>query len=381
MAIEALAFETVRTLDGFRALQPEWDDLWRRAKGEYFQSFAFCVSALLTDDIVARRKLHCITGRCDGRLVTIWPLVTFRNLCWKYATPLGPENRAPSDILAAPDHDRDELVGATWRAALRSTGADVFQLWRIRSTSSLHRYATRGNIARRLQEEPTPYAMLHKEQDWEAFCRSRPGRSRTRPLYLKKRLASHGAISVDMVEANDQRLQLLIDWFVLHKREWARHNDLNSQWVFSESSRAFWNALLSQGSPEAGEFHLFVLTLDGEPCAMNIIAVNAACAYLLANTYNLGNARLSPGTVLIDDCVKWAYDHGLDFDFGPGAQSYKFSWTGGLSYTTASFLALPTLWGRSGHAAKQGVKRLRLIAGRVAGKHSPAVCEGDALEK
>jgi CelD/BcsL family acetyltransferase involved in cellulose biosynthesis len=379
MSTEALAFETVRTVDGFRALQPEWDDLWRRAKGEYFQSFAFCNSALETDDIVARRKLHCVTGRRDGRLVAIWPLVTFRNVCWKYATPLGPENRAPSDILAAPDDDRDELVRATWRAALKSTGADVFQLWRIRSTSLLHRYATRENIARRLQEEPTPYAMLRKEQDWEAFCRSRPGRSRTRPLYLKKRLASHGAISVEVVEANDKRLQPLIDWFVLHKREWACHNGLNSQWVFSESSRAFWNALLSQGSPDAAEFRLFVLTLDGEPCAINIIAVNAACAYLLANTYDRGNARLSPGTVLIDDCVKWAYDHGLDFDFGPGDQSYKFSWTGGLSYTTASFLVLPTLWGRSGHAAKQGVNRLRGIAGRVAGKRSLEIRE-DAPE-
>jgi CelD/BcsL family acetyltransferase involved in cellulose biosynthesis len=371
--MDAIAFEIIRDIDSFRALQSEWDDLLHRAKGEYFQSFAFCHSSLEAEGNGARRKLHCVAGRREGRLVALWPLVTFWNTCWKTATPLGPQNRPPSDILVGPEHDVEEIVKFIWRAALKSTRADVIQLWRIRSTSLLCRYAMHENVTRRAHEEPTPYAILRGQQDWEAFCRSRQGRAKNRPRYLKRRLSTHGEVGIDIVDANDKRRPSLVDWFVLHKREWAHHNDLDSKWVFSESSRKFWNALLSNGSSsEAGGFRLFVLTLNGVPLAVNVMAVGAACVYLLTTTYDLKHARLSPGTVLVDDCVKWAFDNGLDFDFGPGDQHYKSSWSGGFSYMTTSFLVLPTWWGRAGFDAKQVAKKLlHVIAARVADKPSP----------
>jgi CelD/BcsL family acetyltransferase involved in cellulose biosynthesis len=372
MVKDALAFEIIRDIDSFLALQSEWDDLWHRARGEYYQTFAFCYSSLKAEGIGAGRKLHCVVGRRDGRLVALWPLVTFWNICWKTATPLGPQNRPPSDILAAPEHDREQIVKFIWRAALRSTRADVIELWRIRSTSLLFRYAKLQNLTRRAHEEPTPYAVLQGQQDWEAFCRSRQGRAKSQPLHLKRRLGTHGEVSIDIVDADDKRCPALVDWFVLHKREWARHNGLDSKWVFSESSREFWNALLLNGSShDAGGFRLFVLKLNGVPLAVNVIAVSAACAYLLTTTYDLEHARLSPGTVLVDHCVKWAFDNGLDFDFGPGDQHYKSSWSGGFSYMTTSFLVLPTRWGRAGFAAKHVAKRLRyVIAARIGGKPS-----------
>ncbi|QIN62829.1 Acetyltransferase (GNAT) domain protein [Caballeronia sp. SBC1] len=381
MAMNPIAFEVVRDIDGFRALRPEWDDLWRRAEGEYFQTFAFCYSSFQAEDADTRRKLHCVVGRRDGRLVALWPLVTFWNTCWKSATPLGPQNRAPSDILVAPEHDVEEIVKSTWRAALKFSGADVIQLWRIRSTSLLYRYAVHENMVRRASEEPTPFAVLQGQQDWEAFCRSRPGRGKSQPSYLRRRLSARGEVSFDIVDANDKRRLSLVDWFVVHKREWAHHKELNSRWVFSESSRRFWNALLSNGSDEAGGFRLCVLTLNDEPLAVSIMATGAGRVYLLAITYDLKHARLSPGTVLVDDCVKWAFDNGLDFDFGPGDQQYKSSWSSGFSYMTTSFLVLPTRWGRAGFAAKQAAKRLPFIAARIAGKRPPEQFPAETTSK
>ncbi|MFM0339741.1 GNAT family N-acetyltransferase [Paraburkholderia fungorum] len=360
MAIDAIAFEVIHDIESFRALQPEWDDLWHRANGEYFQSFAYCDSSLEAEKGTGvRHQLHVVVGRRQGRLVVLWPWQTFWRSCWKYATPLTPANRSPSDILVAPEHDVDEIVESAWRAAKKATRADVFELWRVRSDSPLLRCMTREAWIRRASEEPTPYAVMRDQQDWEAFCRSRPGRKSTRPQFIDRRLRKHGSVKIEIVDAADSRLPALIDWFVLHKREWAQHKDIESQWTFSEVSRKFWNNLLANVSYETQAFRVFVLTLDDVTVAVNIVAVRATCAYLVAHTYDLAHSKVAPSTVLIDDCVKWAFDNRLDFDFGPGDQQYKSFWTAGGTYTTSSFLAISTWWGRAGYEAKMAIKRLR----------------------
>ena len=371
--MHTVTFEVVRDIDSFCAMQSEWDELWSRAGGEYFQSYAYCHSSLIAE-AANRRQLHCIIARNDGRLVALWPLVTSWRKCWKYASPLTPPNRSPSDILIAPDCDVHQVVMGAWGAARKSTRADVFEFWRINAGSPLQRYLTHNAVTRRATEERTHYSALRDLRDWEAYCRSRPGRSRTRPNYLKRRLAAHGEFNVEMLESNDPRIPSLVEWSALRKREWAQHNGINSQWVFSESSSTFWSSLLTNAAYQPGVFRLFLLTYQGKPLAANVIAVGATRAYLLMNTYDLKHehANLSPGTVLVDDCVKWAFDQGLDFDFGPGEQQYKSSWSGGTSYATLSCLVLPTLWGRAGYSAKHGIRHLRGIIAQLSGKPTPA---------
>jgi CelD/BcsL family acetyltransferase involved in cellulose biosynthesis len=369
--MHTMTFEVVRDIDSFCAMQPEWDDLWSRAGGEYFQSYAYCHGSLIAE-AARRRQLHCITARREGRLVALWPLVTSWRNCWKYATPLTPPNRSPSDILVAPDCDVHQVAMGAWRVARKSTQADVFEFWRINSSSPLQRCLTRDAVTRRATEERTPYAPLRGQHDWEAYCRSRPGRSKTRPNYLKRRLAAHGEFNVEMLDSNDPRIPSLVEWSALRKREWAQHNGIDSPWVYSESSSRFWNGLLTNAAYQHGVFHLFVLTLQGKPLAANVVAVGATRAYLLTTTYDLKHANLSPGTVLVDECVKWAFDRGLDFDFGPGEQQYKSSWSGGNSYATSSCLVFPTWWGRAGYFAKHGIRHMRAIFAQITGRQTPA---------
>jgi len=371
MAMSPVAFEVVRDIDRFRALQSDWNDLWHRAEGEYFQSFAFCHGVLEAEDAASRRKLHCIAGRREGRLVVVWPLMTFWRSCWKYATALTPANRSPSDILASPEADVEQIVNGAWKAALRSTRADAIELWRIRSNSPLCRNATRHGVIERGTEETTPYARLRDQGPWETFVRALPGRKKTRPEYLERRLARHGEMKFEIIDVNDSRVPSLVEWFVSRKREWAQHNLIDSRWTFSEASSKFWRSLLSNDSSGVGVFRLFVLTLAGEPVALNIVAAQATRAYLVANTYDLRYGKLTPGTVLVDYCVKWAFDNRLDMDFGPGDQQYKSFWSAGHSYLTSSFLVIPTRWGQAGYAAKQVAKQLRTVSSNIAGRRTP----------
>lgn len=371
MAMSTVAFEVVRDIDRFRALQPDWNDLWHRAEGEYFQSFAFCHSALEAENAAFRRKLNCIAGRREGRLVVLWPLLTFWKSCWKYATPLTPANRSPSDILASPERDVEQIVNGAWKVALQSTRADAIELWRIRSSSPLYRNATRYGVIERGTEETTPYARLRNQGTWESFLRALPGRKKTRPEYLERRLARHGEVKFEIIDVNDCRVPSLVEWFVLRKREWAQHNLIDSRWTFSETSRKFWFSLLSNDSYRVGVFRLFVLTPAGNLVALNIVAVQTTRAHLVANTYDLRYGKLTRGTVLVDYCVKWAFDNRLDMDFGPGDQQYKSFWSAEHSYLTSSFLVIPTRWGQAGYAAKGVAKQLRTVVANIAGRRTP----------
>ncbi|SAK82761.1 hypothetical protein AWB79_05525 [Caballeronia hypogeia] len=360
-----ITFETCRDTGKFRALQAEWDELFERANGEYFQSFEYCHGSLMAEHVDTRRKLHCIVGRRDGRLVVVWPLLASYRSCWKFAEPLAPLNQSPSDILVAPERDAAAIVEAAWRNAIATTRADVFELWHLRQTSLLHACLSHNGVTARAIAEYTPFSALRDVHDWDAYCRSRPARERNAPEYLKRRMAKQGKYAIQVIDPADERMLPLIEWFVVQKRKWAGDKATPSEWTFSDASPKLWSALLARRQSTPGMFRLFVLTLNGQPVAANIVAIASDTAYLVANTYDLDQKKLSPGTILVDECVKWAFEHRLDFDFGSGEQRYKTSWSAGEKYATSSLMVIATAWGQTGYMSKQFVKKAREGAMRV----------------
>jgi len=354
MTNDALQHKVISDIPAFRALQPEWDALWHTAQGEHFQAFAYCASSLEIVAAAAGHKLHCVVGRRRGVLKALWPLVSYRKLCWRFVQPLAPAYNPPHDMLVEPGPDAANLVAATWRAMLASVRPDLVYLPLVRSGSLLHRCVTSdARVAHRL-DESTPVALLREHAEWPAFCRSRIGRSRNPPAYLRRRIAAQGAIAIAIVDHTDSRAASFVDWLLLHKRRWAQRGDVESAWLFSDDSRQFLIRLMTQGDGQSRLFRLFVLTLDGAPVAINLLAVRSHCVDLIMNTYDAAYARLSPGTVLIDACVNWAFDNHLDFDFGAGGQSYKQFWSNGVAYATESLHLAHTQWGLAGYRLSQG---------------------------
>lgn len=363
----AVQHEVISDTQAFHALAPEWDALWQRANGAHFQSFAYCASSLGVAATMAGRKLQCLAGRSQGRLVVLWPLVVYRRAGWRFMQPLGPGYNPPHDILVEPGADAAAIVSAAWHAMLASARPDLVYLPRVRSSSLLHRCASEsGRVAYRL-DEITPVARMREQAGWTAFCRSRTGRSRNPPDYLLRRFEGQGKAEVLIVDHNDSRAAFFVDWLLLHKRRWAERGEIESAWLFSDDSHAFLMRLMAVGdmhaSRHAQPFRFFVLTLDGVPVALNLLAIQNHCVDLVINTYDAAYAKLSPGTVLIDWCVKWAFDHRFDFDFGSGRQHYKQFWSNGVAYATASLHVAHTQWGLAGYRLLQGARWAR---GRIA---------------
>lgn len=366
MNAEVVEFEAIRDIDAIRALQPDWDALWHRAQGECYQTFTFCLGSWDTGVSTPGGNIHCIAGRKDGRLVALLPFVTRWNLLWKFVRPLAPETGTPHGILVEPGPDAAEIANAAWRALLKSTRADAVELRRVHRGSMLHLSATTAGRIMNSVEETTPFAPLRQFSDWDEFRRSRTGRSRTPPEYIYRRLESTGRVEVMILDTGDDRIEYFIDWLILHKREWALRMNLDSRSIFADETRKFLLAQLSPPVACAQPFRLFVLTVDDKPLAIALLSVTDTCVDLFMNTYDASYAKLSPGTVLIDYCVKWAFQNRLDFDFGSGVQQYKHYWSQGTSYDTVSLRLAQTRWGLVGCTlkdtftrARERVKRLR----------------------
>ncbi|WP_420995580.1 GNAT family N-acetyltransferase [Cupriavidus sp. 30B13] len=376
MTTNAVQHDVISDIRAFHALAPEWDALWRRAGGQHFQSFAFCASSPDAQAKLAGRKLQCLAGRRQGRLVVLWPLMTCRKACWRFMRPLGPDNNSPHDILVEPGPDAAAIVAGAWHALLARARPDLVYLPRLRNGSLLHRCASdTGRVAFCL-DEITPMAHMRELSGWADFCRSRVGRARNPPDYLQRRLAGQGRVDAMMIDHNDSRAAIFVDWLLLHKRRWAERGEVDSAWLFSDDSRAFLMRLMAAEDDPAGQaarpFRLAVLTLDGVTLAVNLLAVQNQCVDLLMNTYDAAYGKLSPGTALIDWCVKWAFDQHFDFNFGSGTQQYKQYWSNGAAYTTASLHVAPTQWGLAGYRLHQGARWARARLARLRGRGAEA---------
>jgi CelD/BcsL family acetyltransferase involved in cellulose biosynthesis len=371
MGADAISFEVLHDIERFRALQPEWNDLWHAADGGFAEHFGFCHATLMAEDAGSRRKLHCLVGRRNGRIVLIWPLFTYRNRLWRYLTPIAPENRSPGNMLVAPECNNEAVVKSALDAAIKSAHADVIELWRVPSDSLLFRCIQRHTTNRRETHEQTYFASLRGENDWDAFCRSRPGRDKN-PDYAKRKLAKHLEYEIELLDRNDERTASIVDWLVENKRKWAHEKDLDSRWVCAESSGRFWHDLMVNESYEPGMYRLFALLHRGTPLAALIVGVGRQRLFFLTVTYDLAHAKYSPGTVILDEGVKWAFDHGLDVDFTPGREPYKVSWSGKHSYQISSFLVMASAWGSLGYSAKTFATQLKGKLARLANRGTPA---------
>jgi CelD/BcsL family acetyltransferase involved in cellulose biosynthesis len=383
METSAVIYEIVRDIEAFRALQGDWDALWHRARGEYFQSFAWCLGSLEVLLGVGGASLYCVVARRDGRLVAVWPVMVQRKLFWRVARNLGPSCLPPDDLLVEPAPDARQIVASAWTALLKSASPDIVALTRVRATSPLHACASGARWITRREQESTPVARLRGEPDWKTLCRTRTNLSRKMPDKLERRLAKEGAISVEFVEPGDPRMATLVDWLLEHKRAWAVRGDVDSKWLFSADSRQFLLHLLSHVGVRAQPFRLVTLHQEGKLLAINVVAIQDDIVELFMSTYDAAFRQLRPSTVLIDACVKWAFHHERDFGFGSGLQPYKLFWTNGNAYDNVTLQIPHTWWGLGAcklqQTAEWARRRVAAWRGRPA-MHDEPEAGADAAE-
>jgi CelD/BcsL family acetyltransferase involved in cellulose biosynthesis len=368
-----LQYEIVGDEDTFRALQREWDDLWARAHGRYYQAFSVCWLAWLHVAKPRGRKLRCIVCRRNGQLVMAWPLVTHRRLLWTYVVPLSPDAGDYTSVLVESGPGASTLVAGAWHAARHRCGADFIHLPYMNEGLELYNLASRERHVLHATQHDSWIVKLREEDDWDAYCNSLGTMYSKKPGALERKLSKEGRVEVLMIDRSDASgIASTVDWMLECKRAWCDRVGKRGEWSDSPHFRNFLVDLLGPAEGEAMAC-LVVVKLDDKPIAAIVVSQGNPCANALIAGFDPAYGKFGPGSIAVEHCVKWAFQQGFDLDFGVGSERFKSYWSRDNLSTAWTLQIVNTPWGLLGvhgnRMARELVKRVQQL------RHVPSTQE------
>jgi CelD/BcsL family acetyltransferase involved in cellulose biosynthesis len=329
----------------FQALQGEWDDLWSRANGRHHQAFMVCWLCWLHVAEPRGKTLRVIVVREKGQLVAVWPLVSNRKQCWTVLRPLSPESADYTSVLVEEGPCASVRIRQAWAAARRQCGADIILLPYVSVDSELHGFASRQGRLMAAKQHPCSVAKLREESDWDTYCLSLGTLNGRKPGALERRLAKQGELEMRMLGPDDAHENAsMIDWMLARKREWADRVDKKGEWLYLKEYGNYLVNLLNQAQGETLAC-LLVVYLDGAPVAVNMMGLGKSCVNGIMGGFDSRFAKFAPGSVAMEQCVRWVWEQRFDFDFGIGPEAFKGYWSRNNIALVSSMQIANTHWG------------------------------------
>jgi CelD/BcsL family acetyltransferase involved in cellulose biosynthesis len=316
--------QVICSAEALSALAGEWNDLAFRCPGYFLsQTFQWAETAWETIGRPSGYKLNCLTLRSGGRLVAVWPLVICRDRGrLRTVRPLGFGGHEYCAPLVEPGDEAGRRVAILWRTAARS--ADLAVLRHVRADSLLAGILKAGRHWSMTEDAvPAPYVARADYPDWPAYHATISSRLRYEIRSRRRKLAKMGELVLERESAAG--CAALIDWMLDQKKHWLVRSNLNSDWIDRPDSRDFLVALAAR-EDATGSVVLFALKLNGVPIAAAVVSIGGSRVEGYVTVYDLEWSAYSPGGILTEHIVQWAFEQGCDFDFRIGDQPYKFKW-------------------------------------------------------
>src|SRR5712692_8458726 len=130
---KACEFAVIADRAGFDALEAEWNALFARAGRpcQIFQTFNW-LWHWANHYLDGGTELTVVTGRQDGRLAIVWPLVATRVAGVNQLSWMGEPVSQYGDVLVEEGPDTPDWLRRSW-AYVKSLGADIVHLRKVRS--------------------------------------------------------------------------------------------------------------------------------------------------------------------------------------------------------------------------------------------------------
>jgi len=318
-------FAVVSDLEGLRSLGPEWNELQRgNLESTFSQSHDWCRVALETSEYCRGRLLHCLTARAGGRLALVWPFLIHEEGRTRIARRLGCGFVEDNALLLARECESTSLLPEAWRKLKASLPADFVELGRVAQGSPLAAVIASSERVRARDLARLTEAEWHAFAKWEDYLSTRSSKYQSQIRRKGRRLGEQGAVTFEMVAEADGFARL-IEWTWQHKLEWMRAADRSNPWVRWTDYVGFLKALraLPEGSRR---LVFFVLRLDGAPVATEFVVLDPARFQWIIGAFEERWSKFSPGQILQAHCLKWAFEHGLVYEFGIGDEPFKNLW-------------------------------------------------------
>ena len=299
-------------------------------------------------------KAHC--GLATGAFAQSSPV--------DHAAAIGSGLADYTTILVDPEHSSDKLIESIWFATRKQCASDLILLPFLDCESHLYRLAMEHDGLVTHKEDLCAAARLSREVNWESFAASLGTLSGRKAGALRRRLERQGKVDVRVLGPEDGDNNVcMIDWMLASKRDWAERVDKKGQWLYSSIYRDYLIALANQknkGDEEACA-RILVLSMNDAPIAVCMVGMGKQSLLGIMNSFDRQHAKLAPGAIAMEAWVRWAIEHGSDFDLGVGSETFKpYRRKGNISRVSSIEIA-HSAWGRVAYAMRDGASRLSAI--------------------
>jgi len=332
--IAQIDVEVLACADTLAALRGEWDALTDVASCHASDTWAWAMAGWHCIAAQGDAALRVIVARTDGRLVGLWPLVRYQTWRGAVLRPLGSQATEYASIITEPTRHAEAIALAIWR---RAAGlGDALILPHVRAGTLLDLIAgAKARIATR-DSTTTRWVDFTPHPDFESFLSTIHHDRLATLRRTRRRLAREGDLAVVAVKDPAERAEV-IDWALERKQEWLRENAISNPWIGTDGYRRFLHTLSADArSP----LRIFTLRLSGRNIAAAILSQHGMWLESNIVAHDSSWNRFSPGTVLMTETLRFAFEQGVQFDFRIGEQRYKSSWANETCRATTVHAAL-----------------------------------------
>ena len=349
----------------FDALEPEWNDLFRRAgrDAQPFQSFNWSwhwANHYLDPGRRPRLSLAIVTVRREGRLVMLWPLVSERLAGLSLLRWMGEPVSQYGDALCESGPDTASLMRTAWQFITTRLGADAIVLRKVRADAAVAPLFREIGLKCTGAEE-APFLDLASAPDFDAYEQRYSAKARKNRRRLMRRLEERGRVAVVRHTSGAQARAAALAGVALKRASLAAAGQLAP--ALADPRFAAFFADVAEARTRPAGCGLTVLESNGEIAgvAIDISGGGRRAAHVLVHDPRLDGCRA--GVLLVQEWVRGASADGIaTFDFLAPGHAYKMDWADGVVAVEDYALGL-TLSGRIYTNIYVGLLRERLKTG------------------
>jgi CelD/BcsL family acetyltransferase involved in cellulose biosynthesis len=320
-----LAVQVVRSTVDLDSLESEWSELLDTIP-DHSLSQTFLYARVAWTRLAEPRgsRLTVVTVRRGDQLLLVWPLHVERRPGHTAATHLG--NRSTQEY-AVP-------VVRPGEHAEKALALAVTEATRLADVLAVHhqphaplpvggRFAALAHTS-----STTSLGAVRPDGGVDAWLGTRTQKLRWEMRRNRKRLQEAGTVAFRTSDDDPAFGHSAVDWIFARKREWLVRRHKNTPWISDGSGEEFFHELLDRTPAGARVRPLVVgVTAGDELLSASVCYRSARALEGFVMAFDESRASLGAGNVLIEECVRLAFDLGLDFDFRIDAYDYKKRWS------------------------------------------------------
>lgn len=310
-----------------RDLEPSWHGLLARVP-DYSAAltFEYATMAWRVLSETPGRRLAVITVWMGSRLACVWPLFVERQGMKTVACHLGCAGHEEYSGPLIEACEAPAVLEAAWRAAKGL--ADILKIYNIRVPGTVASVVTADRSIKSRSSTESPVVNLTGVADWETWSMGLSKKLRAELRHDRRKLAEHGNCRFVRMAGPVDGPQCM-EWIFARKQEWLAYRNIRHSWLLDPQSLQFFSALAAR-EPSADKIsepvQALALMVDDQIVAASICFNSGDRLEFYVTAYEPAFSAISPGTLMIQDCVTWSIERGVDFDFRITQQGYKQRW-------------------------------------------------------